>query len=162
MDYYLNESQRLHSPSFDIIQDIIKFLIIHKYKDNDPAKLQEELYDAYMMGLISNYEYDIEEHEFNRRSKIHKIEIKDSYIIISFNFLSMLMICQDYIEEFLSEKWLLVRLGFNWFSEYPYLYIIKEMQLGLKIKAFAGIGGENYMATYATVYTQDDIEKLFH
>ena len=159
MEYY-TENQRLNTPSFFIIQDIIKFLIIHKYMDIDTPTLKEELYYAYMMGLISSCEYDVVENEFNRKSKIHKIEVEGSYIIISFNFISM-MVCQDFVEDFLSKKWLDVRLAFNWFSKFPYLDILKENKLGIKIKGFAGIGGENYMKTYATMYTPEEIQTMF-
>lgn len=149
------EKKNLTNAAYAVIRDLIKFSeeIGLQPKTND--SLYKRLTENYQMGLIWDYDYPDENADYI----LYKIEIEGSYIVITFPFMSM-MVCQDYVEEYLWYKWRDTRLGIQRYINEPELNFIKENKLGVKIKAFAGIGGEGYCGTFATLFTPEDILSL--
>ena len=107
------------------------------------------------MGCVS---VDWDYVEKFRSKDIYQIEIEDNYLVVRFVLMSMI-IGEELVEDFLCEKWYQTRMGFYWFSNWFYLQFIKEKKLGVKVKAFAGIGGPNHCAI---LYSPEDIQKLLH
>ena len=149
------EKKSLTYAAYAIIRDLIKFSEEQGLQPATNGSLYKRLTEDYQMGLIGDLDYPDEDVE----SLIYKMEIEDNYVVISFPYMSM-MIFPDEIELLLWHKWRHTRLGIQRYIKEPELSFIKENNLGIKIKAFAGIGGEGYCGTFATLFTPEDIQLL--
>lgn len=149
------EKKFLTNVAYAIIRDLIKFSEEKGFQSETNNSLYKRLTEDYQMGLIGDLDYPDE----NEESLIYKMEIEDNYVVISFPYMSM-MVFPDDIELLLWHKWRHTRLGIQRYIKEPELSFIKENNLGVKIKSFAGIGGEGYCGTFATVFTPEDIQLL--
>ena len=140
---------------YAIMRDLKNFLDkeFHLYNQSSLFALVEE---EYYMGLIDEVYFPSSE---DVPSDVYKIEIKEDYIDIIFVFISM-MVSQEMVEDYLCDMWRLCRKGFLRFLDLPELKKLKERGLGVRIKAFAGIGGEGYHLRSATLFTPEDLKHL--
>lgn len=159
--------------SLDELPSYIQDKMLGEYNDSEFLEIIQQYKDNEFLGWYSDSEVDIKIKYFfkqliigkrklgyeNEMSDLYKIEIIDNFIEITFVFLSM-MVSQEDVEQFLQEKWRQSRFGIKcYIKDLPELGFIKEKKLGIRLKAFAGIGGEGYHETFATLFTPEDIQK---
>lgn len=149
------EKKNSINAAYAIIRDLIKFSEDKGLQSYTGGSLYNRLTENYKMGLIYENDYPNE----NKENLVYKIEIENNYIIISFSYMSMI-VSEELMEGFICEKWQQTRSGIHKYINEPELRFIKEKGFGIKIKAFAGIGGEDYNSSFATLFTPDDIKRL--
>lgn len=119
-------------------------------------ELYEECLEEYQMGFISWESIDLSNIP-DEQSDIYKIEIKDEYVVISIAYISM-MICDEDVEEFLAENWVKIRKSLMRHNQVAEFKFLRDLGLGIKLYAFAGIGGYGYHGRSAIVYTPEQIK----
>lgn len=175
---YLKEDEFLNNYmmgliSFDELPSYIQDKMLEEYNDSDFLEIIQKYKDNEFFGWFCDSNIEIKyffkqlikgKRKFgyeNEMSDLYKIEIIDNFIEITFVFISM-MVSQEDVEQFLQEKWRQSRFGIKgYIKDLPELGFIKEKKLGIRLKAFAGIGGEGYHETFATLFTPEDIQKIY-
>lgn len=94
----------------------------------------------------------------NDVSRTYKIAIEDDYLVITFVFISM-MVADWMVKRFLEKKVEIVRDVFTKLKSTPF-YPISSGNLGVKIKAFAGIGGEGYYENEIIIFTPEEYQHI--
>lgn len=95
----------------------------------------------------------------NDVSRAYRIAIEEDYLVITFVFISM-MVSNDYVRRFLDDKIDVVKDALTELKKSSDLNPILSRGLGVKIKAFAGVGGEGYYENGVTIFTPEEYQSI--
>lgn len=151
MNLDLSSDCNVHGSS--ILREIEYFLKNETQDDFGHQHFYDDLYkediENFSLGFISKEDIQIDD--------IYHIEIQENYVVISFVYVSM-MVCEEDVERFLTEKLTKIRLHLFTNMHCNCLDLLAEKELGIKIHAFAAIGGYDYFGRSAIVYSPEYIK----
>ncbi len=156
-DVYEEEEENTFGERYggsSIVREIEYYLTNKPEEARGEQNFYEDLYkkdeEIYAWGMIRWEDVQI--------PGIYHIDVQGEYVVVSFAYKDM-MVNDKVMEEYLVSKWSKIRLHLLDMMDTPCMHLLAEKGLGIKIFAFAAIGGYGYKGRSAIVYTPDYLKE---